>query len=314
MHHPSSPKVYIVIVNWNGVSDTLECLTSLENLDYPNAETVVVDNGSTDDSVKLIRNRFPDVFVIEAGENLGFTGGNNRGITFALENGADHVWLLNNDTIVDRDTLTHLVGAASASCKNGIVGSVIYDYEDRSKIQFAGATINWKKARSPHIYSIKQNSMFEVERVNGCSMLVSRRVCNEVGLFDDNYFLYAEEVDWCIRARNNGFRCIMEPHSKVYHKVSVSVNKVAGKNTVMRYYNTRNFLYLTDKLCPHKSKKTYIRKFIFKQIKKDTANFIKLLLSEVLPVKLVTAQESPKLFAIKDYLCNNMGKTLFINK
>jgi GT2 family glycosyltransferase len=309
---PICPKVYIIIINWNGIIDTLESLASLCKLNYSNYEIIVINNGFSDNSVDIIKERHSNVIIIESQTNLGFTGGNNLGIRFALENNADYVWLLNNDTIVDSEALAHLVRAASMSRDNGIIGSVIYDYADNNKIQFAGATIDWVKGVSPHTHTLHHNSMFEVERVNGCSMLVSRDVCTSIGLFDENYFLYAEEVDWCVRARNAKFKCLMEPMSKIYHKGSATVNKAAGKGIIVKYYNTRNFLYLIDKLCPYYWRKLIIAKLILKYVRRDKRNFIKMLLSGIFRLKLVRPEDSPKLFAAKDYLFNNMGRTLFI--
>jgi GT2 family glycosyltransferase len=311
-NYKNEPKVYIVIINWNGIADTLECLSSLANLEYSNSEIVVVDNGSSDNSVNIIKEQYSKVIVIESKTNLGFTGGNNLGFSFALENRADYVWLLNNDTVVDGKALSYLVSAASVSHDNGIIGSVIYDYADRNRIQFAGATINWAKASSPHIFTLSHNNLFEVERVNGCSMLVSNIVLKKIGLFDDNYFLYAEEVDFCVRARNAKFRCLMEPKSKIYHKVSSTVNRTAGKGIILKYYNTRNFLYLIDKLCPYYWRKLIIARRILKYVRQDMSNFVKLLLSLTLRLRLVKPEDCPKLYAVKDYLFHKMGKTLFM--
>lgn len=308
------PKVYIVIINWNGIADTLECLESLASLEYSNFEIVIVDNGSSDNSVNIIKEQHSNVAIIESKTNLGFTGGNNLGISFALENCADYVWLLNNDTVVDSEALSHLVTAASISCNNGIIGSVIYDYVDRNRIQFAGATINWTKAKSPHIYTLPHNNLFEVERVNGCSMLVGNNVLKEIGLFDDNYFLYAEEVDFCVRARNAEFKCLMEPKSKIYHKVSSTVNKAAGKGIILKYYNTRNFLYLIDKLCPYYWRKLIIARHILKYVKKDIGCFLKIILFGILRLNLVKPEDCPRLFAVRDYLFHKMGKTLFMER
>lgn len=305
------PKVYIILINWNGASDTLECLTSIKRLSYPNYEIIVVDNGSSDNSVTSIKERHPEVITIESQNNLGFSGGNNLAINFALKNGADYVWLLNNDTVVDNDALSHLVRTASQSVENGIVGSVIYNYADREIIQFSDAAIDWKKAKF-RISTLHHVKTFEAECAHGCSMLVSRQVCLSIGLLDEKYFLYVEELDWCVRARNAAFKCLIEPKSRVYHKLSASVNKTGGKGIVFNYYNTRNFLYLIDKLCPYRQRKLITAKLILKYIRRDKTNFAKMLLSYLFRLNLARPEQAPKLFAAKDYLLKNMGKTRFI--
>jgi GT2 family glycosyltransferase len=311
-HLQPYPKVYIIIVNWNGIIDTLECLDSLSRVEYPNFDIVVVDNGSSDDSVNIIKKQQSKVITIASETNLGFTGGNNLGIRFALENFADYVWLLNNDTVVDSKALLHLVTAASISRNNGIIGSVIYDYTYRNRIQFAGATINWTKAKSSHITSLKCSTLFGVDRVHGSSMLISKDVLSSVGLFDENYFLYVEEVDLCVRAQIAGYICLMEPKSIIYHKESSTVNRVASKRRIYIYYNTRNFLYLINKLCPYHWRKLIIVKMIIKYVRQDKRNFIKMVLSYIFRLNLVRPEDSPRLFAVRDYLINSMGKTLFI--
>src|SRR4030067_2042822 len=129
------PKVVTIVLNWNGKEDTLECLHSLQRSSYSNFTTIVVDNGSTDGSVPAIKNAFPDLVVIKNRDNLGFTGGNNIGIRHALVNGADYVWLLNNNTIIQPDTLANLVAKAETSPDIVILSPVIHWYDDPHSIQ-----------------------------------------------------------------------------------------------------------------------------------------------------------------------------------
>ena len=115
MDRTELPLIYIIILNWNGLQDTLECLGSILKMDYPNFRVVVVDNNSTDNSVDIIRKAHPQVSLIENKENLGYTGGNNTAMRYAMQHSADYVWLLNNDTTVEADTLSKLVFAAEES-------------------------------------------------------------------------------------------------------------------------------------------------------------------------------------------------------
>lgn len=246
----SFPKVFIIILNWNGLQDTLECLESVFKLTYENFEVAVVDNGSQDDSVSVIQNNFPNIRLILNTENLGYAGGNNVGIRYALGQNAEYIWLLNNDTVVETDALTNMVAEAEKDPSVGIAGSKIYYYNCPKKIWFTYTKIDWSRGISNHIgigdTDIGQyDHVKDVDRVTGCSMLVKKDVCDKVGLFDERFFLYAEEVEWCVRARKAGFKCIFTPLSIVYHKVGASIKK--NWFTIFSYYNTRNMLQTVRK-------------------------------------------------------------------
>jgi len=136
------PFVLVLVLNWNGWRDTLKCLSSLKGLDYQNSRVIVVDNGSTDDSVIWIRRAYPEIELVETGVNLGFAGGNNVGIRYALKHGAKYAWLLNNDTLVAPNTLTEMVMIAKANPKVGAVGSVIYHLTRPNEVQeWAGGRV-----------------------------------------------------------------------------------------------------------------------------------------------------------------------------
>src|SRR5450755_72122 len=139
------PRVAIVIVIWNNKEDTVECLTSFRGDTYPNKQIIIVDNGSTDDSVEVIRASFPEVTVLQTGLNLGFTGGNNVGIDHALESGADYVYLINNDTTVEPDALTKLLEAMLENRDAGLIAPVIHDYDPPRAIWFAGSAMDLRR-------------------------------------------------------------------------------------------------------------------------------------------------------------------------
>ena len=136
---PTEPRVAVIVLNWNGREDTLECLRSIRSIAYSNFGVIVVDNGSTDGSVAAIRASQPSVEVIDTGENLGFAGGNNVGIRRALELGADYVLLLNNDTVVDPGLLRAFVAAAALHPEAGAFGAKIYFHSEPTRIWYAGA-------------------------------------------------------------------------------------------------------------------------------------------------------------------------------
>jgi GT2 family glycosyltransferase len=247
------PLVYVVILNWNGHADTVECVRSCLKITYEPVRILVVDNGSSDGSERLLRSEFPEIEVIQTGANLGFAGGNNVGIRHALDHGADYVLLLNNDTLVDRDFIAPLVDAAEADPDAGILGSKIYFHEPADVLWYAGATfypaIGWGRHRG---YGQRDTGQYdepgETGRPTGCAMMATRRLCETIGLLREEMFCYAEDLDWGLRARNAGFKVLYVPASKVWHKVTRSTGGVASP--VSQYYTIRNTLLCLDLNAP----------------------------------------------------------------
>ena len=310
------PKVFIIILNWNGLQDTLACLESVRALSYPNYETVVVDNGSVDSPVGAITDAYPEVTVILNGENLGYSGGNNAGIRYALGEQADYIWLLNNDTVVEAEALTALVTEAEEAPDIGIAGSKIYYFDCPKKIWFAGSHIDWWRGFTGHdgmgMMDLGQyDSIREVDRVTGCSMLVKREVCERVGILDESFFLYVEEVDWCVRARKAGFKCVYVPSSIVHHKISASASKAGIWDTVFAYYNTRNFLYLIKKSFYFPIREIILLKVILLKLKTDKMSVLKALVLLLNNFNKLEPNKYPNLFAIKDFILNRSGKVVY---
>lgn len=243
------PKVFIVVLNWNGYQDTIECINSLNAVKYPNCRIVLVDNGSTDGSEALLRERFPDIDIIQTGQNLGFTGGNNIGIRHALKNGADYIILLNNDTIVDKEFVTALVDVAGTDRSKGMLCSKIFFYDRPDILWYAGASfypwLGWGRHRG---YNVRDQGQFdkteETERPTGCSLMVTRELCEKIGLLREEMFCYAEDVDWGMRARNHDLKIMYVPSSRVWHKVSLSTG--GQTSGLSLYYSTRNILLCLD--------------------------------------------------------------------
>jgi hypothetical protein len=241
-----APSVCIVVVNWNGREDSVACLSSLGRIDYPNFKILVVDNGSTDGSVEAIRAKYPSVEVIEAGANLGFSGGNNKGIVRALELHADYVLLLNNDTLVDSALLRAFVEAAKRFPNAAAFSAKIYCYDQPRRIWYAG--VKWDRRTGRFIqlgegleddgYSFASDC--ETDYACGCAFFVPATRLREVGLLDDDFFLFFEETDWCYRARRRGHASIFVPEAKVWHKVSASFG--GERSPLALYFITRNRL------------------------------------------------------------------------
>lgn len=237
------PYVIIVVLNWNGLADTLECLESLSHVDYPSYEAVVVDNGSTDGSVKAIQGRFPNTRLIENSENLGFAGGNNVGLRHALACDVDYVLLLNNDTVVDPRFLIELIEVARADGEIGIASPLILRYDAPDEIWTAGAVIDWADGSTQRLRAgeatHREEPVFDVDFVSGCALLAKREVMETIGLLDPDFHLYYEEADFCVRARKQDYRIVCVPKAKIWHKVSRSLGTTSP---LVSYYMTRNAL------------------------------------------------------------------------
>lgn len=241
--------VCLIILNWNGLDNTVECVESCLRLEYTDFRIVVVDNGSTDGSEKKLKETFPGVTVIQTGKNLGYAGGNNAGIRNALGEGADYIWLLNNDTLVTPGALSALVEQAEADPSIGMAGSKILSYPPPSLILYAGGRIDISTGETEHIgYGCEDRGLFDrtcdTGYITGCSMLVKRRLIEDTGLMDESYFLYFEETEWCVRAHRTGYRLVYAPGSVVYHKESAAVR---GLGSDMTYYLVRNRLHFIDR-------------------------------------------------------------------
>jgi GT2 family glycosyltransferase len=233
------PRVAVIVVNWNGRDITLACLESLSALTYSPAELIVVDNGSVDGSVEAIRARFPSVTLLALPENLRFAGGNNAGMREALAHGADLVLLLNNDTVVDADFLTHMVARMEADRTCGMVAPKIYYFDRPERIWFAGGIISMWTGTMRHV-GIREvdRCQFDIAREtgygSGCCVLVRADVIRTIGMLDESYHIYSEDADWSMRVRRAGYKIMFEPRARVWHKVSVS----AGGH--LSWYKLRN--------------------------------------------------------------------------
>lgn len=241
----NAPLVHIIILNWNNGPDTLACLESCRRLDWSNFRILVVDNGSSDGSPQLLAKQCGTEEFIQSGANLGFAGGNNVGIRRALEQGAAYIWLLNNDALAAPGALSALVEIMESHPDTAIAGSKIYFQDAPQKIWFAGGA--WQKGR----LRLRQRGAYQEDRggfdeiipigaASGCSMLVRASALQMIGLMDESYFLYWEDTDWCARAWEKGYRVLLVPASKVWHKVSASV---IARSELQYYYYTRNGLH-----------------------------------------------------------------------
>ena len=237
----TTPLVYIIVVNWNGKDITLECLQSLQQVSYANRRVLVVDNASTDGSAKAIRESFPEVELLQSDTNLRFSGGNNLGIRHAMSHGAELLLLMNNDTTVHPDFLSHLVSRIQSAGRVGMTVPKIYYEAEPSTIWFAGGEISFWTGTMRHTGIRESDSgqydqVRDIDYATGCCILTTRTMVEEVGLLDETYFMYSEDADWSMRARKMGYRILFEPQAKIWHKVSVA----AGGN--LSLYKLKNKL------------------------------------------------------------------------
>jgi GT2 family glycosyltransferase len=271
----ASPYLAILILNYNGAQDTIACLESILKKPRDEYEVVVVDNASSDGSVEKLRvwaeTRLPPLEVVvrsddktsvlkEPGQysslrlillqtqsNLGFAGGNNVGIRYALARGASWILLLNNDTIVGEDTLPSFIAGAERSGAD-LAGCRIYEYERRSTLWYAGGTFSWwgdRTVTSLRLSPGERLAAVETDWITGCCLLVRREVFEKIGLLDQRSFLYYEDVDFCRRAAAAGLKRFVVVDAKICHKVSRST--VLG-SALSRYHGTRSRLYFHRKI------------------------------------------------------------------
>lgn len=223
-----APRVSCVVINWNGWRDTVACLESLAVQDYPSLSILVVDNASTDDSVEKIRAAFPEIEVLQTEANRGFAAGSNAGIRRALEQGAEFVWLLNNDTSAPADTTRKLLCAAASDPQVGIVGTVLHYMQNPAKVQAwgGGSIVAWmgfvKHYDAPAVFGDGSFLTF-------ASVLLRREMLEQVGLLDEQYFMYFEDADLCFRARAAGWKLAVAEDTCVLHKEGGSSGEKALK-------------------------------------------------------------------------------------
>ncbi len=250
------PKVSIIILNWNGVKKAIECLASLKKITYPNYDVIVVDNGSSGNDVEVLRQKNGDqIHIIENDKNYGLSKGRNIGIRYALEKGADYIQILDNDIVVAPDFLTQLIDVAQADPNIGVAGPKVYHYEQPERLGYAGRYMNYwtgfavDKAKGK-IDCGQFEDIVDVDYTNGGSMLISRNALLSVGLLDERFFFWCEDVDFCTRVTKAGFRVVFIPQAKVWVKGETSElieNKQRAANS--GYYFIRNHFILMAKHC-----------------------------------------------------------------
>lgn len=248
-------RVGVALLNWNGGEFTIPCVESLIASELKPWRIVVADNASTDGSADAVASAFPDVPVIRNDRNLGFAGGTNVAVKALLADGADLVWILNNDTVVDPRCLGELVEEMGRDDGVAAVSAKIHYEQPRDVIWYAGATWSRWTFAAPHrgereVDRGQFDQTEDVGFVSGCCMLVRATALRKVGLLDEAYVAYYEDADWCLRALHAGYRLRYVPSALLWHKVSASIRKntlgqSGGFSSPFAYYlSTRNRIYV----------------------------------------------------------------------
>ena len=220
----------VVVLSWNGAALTLDTLRSLAACQVPESwrlHTLVVDNASTDGSPERVRAAFPDVELLVLPENRRFAGGNNVGLRRALDAGADAVMLLNNDVVADPKLIEKLLAAMAEQPGAGAAAPLIYFAPPTDRIWYGGGRCRPWLAHSSHRGLRERDrgqyrSIEDTGYLTGCCLLATAEAWRTVGLLDERYFIYAEDADWCLRARAAGFRLLFVPTARLWHRVSAS--------------------------------------------------------------------------------------------
>ncbi len=227
-----NPLVYILVLNWNLPEITINCINSILSSDYDNFRILVVDNGSTDDNFHQLLIKIGEieeqgsVSVLRETTNQGFSRGMNVGIRAAIQNGADFILLLNNDTIVDKAMVRTMVDAMVKAPEIGVLGPIIYYMGTPDRVWFSGYHIPGKIYIIRRGYHLKQEGVIleEVDFVNGCGMMIRKKVIDDIGLLPEVYFMYYEDLEYCLKAKEWGWKLACHKSAKMWHAVSLSSN------------------------------------------------------------------------------------------
>lgn len=229
-------KVGIILVNYNGLTDTVDCIRSIKESDYENYEIIIIDNASIEDATIL--DSYENVTYKRLQENVGFGVANNIGANIAIKNDCDFILCLNNDTVIKKDTLRILVDNTNDEI---ITTGAIYYYSEPNELWYGGGEVSKYRGNFRHKkYTITRKVSF----ISGCCIMLSKKCYKDIGLFDPAYFMYYEDSDFSLKAIQHGYQLKYIYEAKIYHKVGKSISKVPG---LKDYYLTRNRLYILHK-------------------------------------------------------------------
>lgn len=243
-------RVAIILLNWNAYLHSRNSIHSLSRVNEAAFDIILVDNASTDDSLQKLKDEFPQIKFIHSSHNLGFAGGNNIGIKNALLLNYEYVMLLNNDVFVDSNYLYHLINYLDFHSNVGAVQPLIYNHPDRNKIWNGGGKFHRISGNTDSSKLILSNDKpLEIDWISGCAFMIRTSVLKQIGLFNEKYFAYYEDVDLSFRIRKLGYNLILIPSSVIYHIGGGSSNTPEKRregylSPDVHYYNTRNHIWI----------------------------------------------------------------------
>lgn len=251
-----NPRVCIILLNYNRCQDTIECLNSLKQCVYDSYHILVVDNASTDQSAEKLRREFSNLEIISTGRNLGYTGGINFGIRHALQSPFEYILILNNDTLVTPDFLNHLAAAMEEHPNAAAAGGTIYCEHERKQIWYAGGRLLQWRGMAMHeqkglfLEPAVLNGVRKVTFITGCLILLRVSLLDKIGLEDERFFMYLDDIEFSARIRAKGRDLLYVPHSIIYHKVIDKENEnyfkraypaaIEQQHAFKLYYSVRN--------------------------------------------------------------------------
>ncbi len=265
-----SARTAVIILNWNSGEMTAQCIRSLLAMNTNEYEIVVVDNGSHDNSVGSLRREFARITVLPQERNLGFAAGCNIGMQYAMKSGAEYVLLLNNDTVVDQNFLSALLEEAERHPKAGIISPKIYFWDFPNRLWWAGGAFNLWHGIPEHLGRKEEDKgqfdhSRELDWATGCAMLIRTALLQKVGLFDEQFWGNAEDLDLSLRARKAGNEIRFAPKAALWHKEGIDHRKNAGEH-VRKFMGTRNLLWLMHKHATTIQWASFLPNFVFRHV------------------------------------------------
>lgn len=234
-------RVWVAVLHYMGIEHTRECLKSIQMLDYRPFQILITDNCSPDKSGTLLHAEFPECHYQLLPDNKGFAGGSNASVNYCIEHGAEWVWILNNDTTLDSDSLGKLLSVAEKQPAAAVLGAAVFTPTESGFHQSGIGQIDFAKAKTYERGAVDQSQeSIMCQWLSGSNMLIRSKAFKEIGGFDEKFYLYFEDTDLCWRLKEGNWNCLFVPSAKLKHIGNASTQ---GKLAVWRaYYHTRNRL------------------------------------------------------------------------